>query len=152
MIEVGNVVPDFSLLGSDNNLHNLSDYRGKKVILYFYPRDNTPGCTTESCDFRDNHNKITNSNTVILGISKDSLASHAKFITKFDLPFILLSDEEKTVCNLFDVIKEKNMYGKKLLGIERSTFLIDENGVLIKEYRKVKVKGHVDSIIEEFFN
>lgn len=151
MIEVGNLVPDFSLIGSDNNLHNLSDYRGKKVILYFYPRDNTPGCTTESCDFRDNHKQITNSNTIILGISKDSLASHNKFITKFELPFILLSDEEKVVCNLFDVIKEKNMYGKKLFGIERSTFLIDENGILIKEYRKVKVKGHVDSILEEFF-
>lgn len=152
MIQVGSSVPDFSLIGSDNNLHTLSNYKGKKVILYFYPRDNTPGCTTESCDFRDRHKQITDSNTVILGISKDSLSSHNKFITKFDLPFILLSDEEKTVCNLFDVIKEKNMYGKKLLGIERSTFLIDENGILIKEYRKVKVKGHVDSIIEEFFN
>lgn len=152
MIEVGNLVPDFSLIGSDNNLHNLSDYRGKKVILYFYPRDNTPGCTTESCDFRDSHKQITDSNTIILGISKDSLASHNKFITKFELPFILLSDEEKVVCNLFNVIKEKNMYGKKLFGIERSTFLIDENGILIKEYRKVKVKGHVDSIMEEFFN
>lgn len=152
MIEIGSLVPDFSLIGSDNKLHNLSDYRGKKVILYFYPRDNTPGCTTEACEFRDNHKQITDSNAVILGISKDSLASHTKFITKFDLPFILLSDEEKTVCNLFDVIKEKNMYGKKVMGIERSTFLIDENGILIKEYRKVKVKGHVDSIIEEFCN
>ncbi len=152
MIEVGNSVPNFSLIGSDNNLHSLSDYKGKKVILYFYPRDNTPGCTTEACEFRDNNKQIIDSNTIILGISKDSLASHVKFITKFDLPFILLSDEEKTVCNLFDVIKEKNMYGKKVLGIERSTFLIDENGILIKEYRKVKVKGHVDSIIEEFFN
>jgi len=150
MIEIGSLVPDFSLIGSDNKLHNLSDYRGKKVILYFYPRDNTPGCTTEACEFRDNHKQITDSNAVILGISKDSLASHTKFITKFDLPFILLSDEEKTVCSLFDVIKEKNMYGKKVMGIERSTFLIDENGILIKEYRKVKVKGHVDSIIEEF--
>lgn len=152
MIEVGNSVPNFSLIGSDNNLHSLSDYKGKKVILYFYPRDNTPGCTTEACEFRDNNKQIIDSNTIILGISKDPLASHVKFITKFDLPFILLSDEEKTVCNLFDVIKEKNMYGKKVLGIERSTFLIDENGILIKEYRKVKVKGHVDSIIEEFFN
>ncbi|MBU3104457.1 peroxiredoxin [Clostridium gasigenes] len=152
MIEVGNLVPNFSLIGSDNNLHSLSDYKGKKVILYFYPRDNTPGCTTEACEFRDNNKQIIDSNTIILGISKDTLASHVKFITKFDLPFILLSDEEKTVCNLFDVLKEKNMYGKKVLGIERSTFLIDENGILIKEYRKVKVKGHVDSIIEEFFN
>lgn len=152
MIEVGSLVPDFSLIGSDNTLHNLSDYKGKKVILYFYPRDNTPGCTTESCDFRDNYKQIIDSNTIILGISKDSLASHIKFVTKYDLPFILLSDEEKTVCNMFDVIKEKNMYGKKLLGIERSTFLIDENGILIKEFRKVKVKGHVDSIIEELLN
>lgn len=152
MIEVGSLVPDFSLIGSDNTLHNLSDYKGKKVILYFYPRDNTPGCTTESCDFRDNYKQIIDSNTIILGISKDSLSSHIKFVTKYDLPFILLSDEEKTVCNMFDVIKEKNMYGKKLLGIERSTFLIDENGILIKEFRKVKVKGHVDSIIEELLN
>lgn len=149
MIQIGNLVPDFSLNGSDNKLHNLSDYRGKKVIVYFYPRDNTPGCTTEACDFRDNHKKFIDSNTVILGISKDSLSSHDKFITKYDLPFILLSDEEKVVCDLFDVIKEKNMYGKKVLGIERSTFLIDENGILLKEYRKVKVKGHVDSVIEE---
>ncbi|MGL5354351.1 MAG: thioredoxin-dependent thiol peroxidase [Clostridium sp.] len=149
MIEVGNLVPDFSLTGSDDKLHSLSDYRGKKVIVYFYPRDNTPGCTTEACEFRDNHKQFTDSNTVILGISKDSLASHNKFITKYDLPFILLSDEEKIVCDLFDVIKEKNMYGKKVLGIERSTFLIDENGILLKEYRKVKVKGHVDSVIEE---
>lgn len=152
MIEIGKLVPDFSLMGSDNKLHSLSDYRGKKVIIYFYPKDNTPGCTTEACEFRDNHKKIADSNTVVLGISKDSLASHTKFITKFDLPFILLSDEEKTVCSLFDVIKEKNMYGKKVMGIERSTFLIDENGILIKEYRKVRVKGHVDSIIEEFFS
>ena len=152
MIVVGNIVPNFSLIGSDNNLHSLSDYRGKKVILYFYSKDNTPSCTTEACEFRDNYKKIVDYNTVVLGISKDPLSSHSKFITKFDLPFILLSDEEKTVCTLFDVIKEKNIYGKKVLGIERSTFLIDENGILIKEYRKVKVKSHVDSIIEEFFN
>lgn len=149
MIEIGKLAPDFSLVGSDNKLHSLSDFRGKKVLLYFYPKDNTPGCTTEACDLRDNYKQITDSNTIILGISKDSLASHNKFITKFDLPFILLSDEEKIVCNDFDVIKEKNMYGKKVLGIERSTFLIDENGILVKEYRKVKVKGHVDLVIQE---
>src|SRR5690606_9409715 len=102
-----------------------SDYRGKKVILYFYPKDNTPGCTTEACDFRDNIKTINDLNTVVIGISKDSLNSHSKFIEKLNLPFILLSDEEKIVCELYDVIKEKNMYGKKVLGIERSTFIVD---------------------------
>ncbi len=117
------------------------------MILYFYPKDNTPGCTTEACDFRDNYNIIENKNTVVIGISKDNLNSHNKFISKFNLPFILLSDEEKEVCNLYGVIKEKNMFGKKVLGIERSTFIIDENGILIKEFRKVKVKGHIEEIL-----
>lgn len=148
MIEINKLAPDFKLMGSDNKEHSLSDYRGKKVILYFYPKDNTPGCTTEACDFRDNHDKISSSNTIVIGISKDSLSSHEKFINKFDLPFILLSDEEKEVCALYDVIKEKNMYGKKVLGIERSTFIIDENGILVKEFRKVRVKGHIDTILE----
>lgn len=148
-MEIGNLVPDFTLMGSDGKEHKLSDYRGKKVILYFYPKDNTPGCTTEACDFRDNIDKITNQNAIVLGISKDNLNSHNKFIEKFNLPFILLSDEDKIVCELYDVIKEKNMYGKKVLGIERSTFIIDENGYLIKEFRKVKVKGHIDAVLEE---
>ncbi|MGL5380017.1 peroxiredoxin [Clostridium sp.] len=148
MIEINKLAPDFKLMGSDNKEHSLSDYRGKKVILYFYPKDNTPGCTTEACDFRDNHDKISSSNTIVIGISKDSLSSHEKFINKFDLPFVLLSDEEKEVCALYDVIKEKNMYGKKVLGIERSTFIIDENGILITEFRKVRVKGHIDTVLE----
>ena len=147
MINVGELAPDFSLIGSDKKEHKLSDYRGKKVILYFYPKDNTPGCTTEACDFRDNYTTITDKNTVVLGISKDTLNAHDKFIAKFELPFILLSDEEKVVCSLYDVIKEKNMYGKKVLGIERSTFLIDENGILVKEFRKVKVKGHIEEVL-----
>ena len=146
-MEIGNLAPDFSLMGSDGKEHKLSDYRGKKVILYFYPKDNTPGCTTEACDFRDNINKIDTLNTVVLGVSKDNLNSHNKFIEKFNLPFLLLSDEEKVVCKLYDVIKEKNMYGKKVLGIERSTFIIDENGNLIKEFRKVKVKGHIEEVL-----
>ncbi|AYE34171.1 thioredoxin-dependent thiol peroxidase [Clostridium septicum] len=149
MIELGKLAPDFTLIGSDGNEHSLSDYRGKKVILYFYPKDNTPGCSTEACDFRDNNNEINNLNAIVIGISKDSLSSHNKFIEKFHLPFILLSDEEKAVCALYDVIKEKNMYGKKVLGIERSTFIINEEGILIKEFRKVKVKGHVEAVIEE---
>ncbi|MGG7060080.1 thioredoxin-dependent thiol peroxidase [Clostridium nigeriense] len=148
-MEVGNLVPDFTLSGSDGKKHKLSDYRGKKVVLYFYPKDNTPGCTTEACDFRDSINEIHNLNAIVLGISKDNLNSHNKFIEKFNLPFILLSDEEKVVCQLYDVIKEKNMYGKKVLGIERSTFIIDEEGKLKKEFRKVKVKGHVEQVLSE---
>lgn len=146
-MEIGNLAPDFSLMGSDGKEHKLSDYRGKKVILYFYPKDNTPGCTTEACDFRDNIKEISNLNAIVLGISKDNLNSHNKFIEKFNLPFLLLSDEEKAVCALYDVIKEKNMYGKKVLGIERSTFIIDESGNLIKEFRKVKVKGHIEEVL-----
>ena len=146
-MKIGNLAPDFTLMGSDGKEHKLSDYRGKKVVLYFYPKDNTPGCTTEACDFRDNINEIENLNAVVLGISKDNLNSHNRFIEKFSLPFILLSDEEKVVCELYDVIKEKNMYGKKVLGIERSTFIIDEEGNLIKEFRKVKVKGHIDEVL-----
>ena len=149
MLEVGKLAPDFTLMGSDGNEHKLSDYKGKKVILYFYPKDNTPGCTTEACDFRDHTNEIHDLNAIVIGISKDSLTSHNKFITKFNLPFILLSDEEKTVCALYDVIKEKNMFGKKVLGIERSTFIINEDGVLIKEFIKVKVKGHIEAVIDE---
>lgn len=147
-MELGKLAPDFTLVGSDGKEHKLSDYRGKKVILYFYPKDNTPGCSTEACDFRDNISEISDLNAIVLGISKDNLNSHNKFIQKFNLPFVLLSDEEKVVCKLYDVIKEKNMYGKKVLGIERSTFIIDENGIIINEFRKVKVKGHVDSLLE----
>lgn len=149
MVEINSVVPDFTLMGSDNQEHKLSEYRGKKVILYFYPRDNTPGCSTEACDFRDNNNTFINKNAIVIGISRDSLKSHAKFIEKFTLPFILLSDETEEVCNLFNVIKEKNMYGKKVMGIERSTFIINEEGILVKEYRKVKVKEHVSTILKD---
>ena len=149
MIEINCAVPDFTLMGSDNQEHKLSQYRGKKVILYFYPRDNTPGCSTEACNFRDSNDVFINKNAIIIGISRDSLKSHTKFIEKFNLPFILLSDEKEEVCNLFNVIKEKNMYGKKVMGIERSTFIIDENGVLVKEYRKVKVKEHINTILND---
>ncbi len=147
-MKLGSLAPDFNLIGSDGRDHKLSDYRGKKVILYFYPKDNTPGCTTEACDFRDNIKTINDLNTVVIGISKDSLNSHSKFIEKLNLPFILSSDEEKIVCELYDVIKEKNMYGKKVLGIERSTFIVDENGILVKEFRKVKVKDHIKEVLD----
>ncbi|SHK59390.1 peroxiredoxin Q/BCP [Clostridium cavendishii DSM 21758] len=146
-IEINKKAPEFSLIGSDNNIHKLTDYRGKKVILYFYPKDNTPGCTTEACDFKEYFENLKDLNAIVLGVSRDSLASHDKFISKLGLPFILLSDENEELCKLYDVIKEKNMYGKKVLGIERSTFIIDEDGILIKEFRKVKVKGHVEEIL-----
>ena len=149
MLEINALVPDFSLMGSDNNEYKLSEYRGKNIVLYFYPRDNTPGCSTEACDFRDNNNNFNDNNTVVIGISRDSLKSHNKFIEKFNLPFILLSDENEEVCNLFNVIKEKNMYGKKVMGIERSTFIINSDGILIKEYRKVKVKDHVNTVLND---
>ena len=149
MIEINCAVPDFTLRGYDNQEHKLSQYRGKKVILYFYPRDNTPGCSTEACNFRDSNDVFINKNAIIIGISRDSLKSHTKFIEKFNLPFILLSDEKEEVCNLFNVIKEKNMYGKKVFGIERSTFIINEEGILIKEYRKVKVKDHVSTVLKD---
>ena len=149
MIEINCAVPDFTLIGSDNQEHKLSQYRGKKVILYFYPRDNTPGCSTEACNFRDSNDVFINKNAIIIGISRDSLKSHTKFIEKFNLPFILLSDEKEEVCNLFNVIKEKNMYEKKVFGIERSTFIINEEGILVKEYRKVKVKDHVSTVLKD---
>lgn len=152
MVELNSMVPNFTLMGSDKIEHSLDEFRGKKVILYFYPRDNTPGCSTEACDFRDNLQTLLDMNAIVLGVSRDSLKSHDRFIEKFNLPFILLSDEEEKLCNLFNVIKEKNMYGKKVMGIERSTFIIDENGILVKEYRKVKVKEHVTAIVDDLKN
>ncbi|MCI1945203.1 thioredoxin-dependent thiol peroxidase [Clostridium luticellarii] len=146
-IELDKKAPDFSLTGSDKKNHKLSDYLGKKVILYFYPKDNTPGCSKEACSFRDNMESINNLNAVILGVSRDSLDSHDKFIDKLNIPFILLSDSEEKVCNLYGVLKEKNMFGKKKIGIERSTFVIDENGIIKKIFRKVKVDGHIDAIM-----
>lgn len=147
ILEKGMEAPDFTLMGSDNKEHKLSDYRGKKVILYFYPKDNTPGCSTQAQNFRDYHKEFTEKNTIILGVSRDSLKSHEKFITKYDLPFVLLSDEAEEVCNLYNVMKEKTMFGKKVFGIERSTFLIDEDGKITDIYRKVKVAGHVESLL-----
>ena len=146
LIEEGLKAQDFKLLGSDKKEHKLSDYINKKVILYFYPKDNTPGCSREAQDFKESIKDFTDNNTIIIGISRDSIKSHDKFIEKYDLPFLLLSDEEETVCNLYGVLKEKTMFGKKCFGIERSTFLIDENGIIKKIYRKVKVAGHVDEL------
>ena len=121
--------------------------RGQNVVLYFYPKDSTPGCTTEGQDFRDQHKAFTKANTVVFGISRDSIRSHENFKSKQNFPFDLLSDSEEEVCKLFDVIKPKNMYGREVIGVERSTFLIDAAGKLRREWRKVKVAGHVDEVL-----
>lgn len=126
---------------------NFADLKGKKVIIYFYPKDNTPGCTCEGEDFRDAHKKFLKENTVIVGVSRDSVKSHEKFQSQFEFPFTLLSDSEEALCNAFGVIKDKTMYGKPVRGIERSTFLYDEKGKLAKEWRKVKVEGHVAEVL-----
>lgn len=131
--------------------YTLADFKGQKVVLYFYPKDNTSGCTQEACDFRDNMNRITSIATVI-GVSPNDIKSHKKFKEKQDLNFILLSDTEHTLSEAFGVWKEKSMYGKKYMGIERSTFILDENGNIIQEWRKVKVNGHVDEILKYLNN
>ena len=147
-LQLNQVVPNFKCNVTSDNQISLKDLRGKKVVLYFYPKDNTPGCTTESIEFNGLLKEFSKMNTLIFGISRDSLASHEKFKQKYDFSFELISDEDESVCNLFDVIKEKNLYGRKYLGIERSTFLIDEKGKLIAEWRKVKAKGHAQSILD----
>ena len=144
----GKPVPDFTLPATGGKDISLSDFRGKNVVIYFYPKDSTPGCTTEGQDFRDSINTFRRRKTVILGISRDSIKSHENFKAKQEFPFELLSDAEEHACRLFDVIKEKNMYGRKVLGIERSTFLIDAEGVLRREWRKVALKGHVEEVLE----
>ena len=142
------VVGDFSAAATGDKKIRLKELRGQKVVIYFYPKDSTPGCTLEGQDFRDLHTKFRRAKTVILGVSKDSIASHDKFKTKQKFPFDLLSDEDGKLCEKFDVIKEKNMYGRKFMGIERSTFLIDADGKLRREWRKVKVKGHATEVLD----
>ncbi len=139
-------VPAFSCLCTPEQKIKLSDFKGKKLILYFYPKDNTPGCTTEGQDFQATLTKFKRAGAIVFGVSRDSLSSHNKFKEKFNFKFELISDPDEALCKLFDVIKMKNMYGKKVRGIERSTFLIDEKGVLRKEWRKVKVKEHVEEV------
>ena len=146
--KLGRVIPKLKLQATGDQQIDLKDLRGKNVVIYFYPKDSTPGCTTEGLVFSANHAKFKRANTVILGVSRDTVASHEKFKAKQDFKFDLLSDTEETACAIFDVIKEKNMYGRKVMGIERSTFLIDEKGKLIKEWRKIKVKGHADEVLE----
>lgn len=147
-VEVGKVAVDFTLENQDAKAISLSDFKGKNVVLYFYPKDMTPGCTTQACDFRDNYKAFAALNTVVLGISPDPIERHIKFIGKHDLPFDLLADVEKEVAELYDVWKLKKLFGKEYYGVERSTFIIDANGVIQKEYRKVKVKDHIQETLD----
>ena len=147
MVKEGNKAPAFTLPGDDGQKHKLSDYQGKKVVLYFYPKDSTPGCTTEACDFRDNMAKLKRKGVVVFGVSKDSLASHEKFRAKHDLNFTLLSDEDTKVHQKYGAWGEKNMYGKKKMGIIRTTVVIGPNGKVQKVFPKVRVKGHVDAVL-----
>ena len=147
MIKEGNKAPDFSATDQNGKKIKLSSFRGKKnVVLYFYPKDMTPGCTTEACDFRDHFKKFKS--TEILGVSIDSPERHQKFIEKYDLPFTLVSDVDQKVVNKYGVWQEKKLYGKKFMGIVRSTFIIDKSGVVRKIFPKVKVKGHIDEVLE----
>lgn len=148
-IEVGKKAPDFKLPASNGETVKLSDYRGKKVVLYFYPKDNTPTCTQQACDFRDAYPAMLDSNTVVLGISPDPVKSHEKFIGKQSLPFLLLSDENHKVCEKYGVWQMKKLYGREYMGVVRSTFLINEKGKLVREWRGVKIKGHVQQVADE---
>lgn len=147
-MEIGKKVPAFKAPATSETTVQLTKLKGKKIILYFYPKDDTSGCTREGEDFRDNYKKFRRAGVEIFGISRDSLKSHEKFKDKYDFPFELISDEDEELCSLFDVMKMKSMYGKKYRGIERSTFVIDDKGKLAKEWRKVKVPGHVDEVLE----
>jgi len=147
-VMLGRVVPDFELPATGGEAISLASLKGKNIVIYFYPKDNTPGCTLEGQDFRDQHAEFAKFNTVILGVSRDSLGSHEKFKKEQNFSFDLLSDSDETLSKLFEVIKLKNMYGKEVMGIERSTFVIDKQGVLRKEWRKVKVEGHVAEVLE----
>ena len=141
-------VPDFSAAMTGEQTFKLSDYHGKNIVLYFYPKDNTPGCTTEAMQFRDLHQEFQQKNTLIFGISRDSIRSHEGFKAKLGLPFELIADPDETLCAMFNVMKMKNMYGKQVRGIERSTFVIDAAGTLVKEWRGVKVPSHVEEVLE----
>ena len=147
-VTLGQPIPDFAVQATSKTLIKRSDLMGHKVVLFFYPKDNTPGCTSECQAFRDLYQQFQDSDTLIFGISKDSLTTHENFRTKHHFPFELISDTDETLCNLFGVIKLKQMYGKEYMGIERSTFLIDSNGILQHEWRKVRIKGHVEDVLQ----
>lgn len=146
-VKTGAKISNFTRPATGNQNISLSDLKGKNVVLYFYPKDNTPGCTTEGQDFRDRIKDFENANTVVLGVSRDSLKKHENFKAKHSFPFELLSDVDESLCSQFDVIRLKKLYGKEYMGIDRSTFLIDSEGKLAKEWRSVKVKGHVEEVL-----
>lgn len=145
-VTVGKSVPDFTLPATDGEFR-LSDHRGAPLVLYFYPRDNTPGCTVESQEFGLAHAKFKRAGAKVFGVSRDKLSAHHRFKAKYEFPFELIADETETVCKMFEVMKDKTMFGKKVRGIQRSTFVLDKNGVLLKEWRKVKIPGHVDEVL-----
>ena len=146
---VGKTVPDAEIQATGGKVRRLRHLKGKFTVLYFYPKDNTSGCTLEGQDFRDHYDRLRKLKTVVYGISRDSLASHEKFKAKYKFPFELIADEDEELCRLFDVIREKSLYGRKYLGVDRSTFILDKGGVLRRELRGVKVKGHVEDVIGE---
>ncbi|GJQ61220.1 MAG: peroxiredoxin [Melioribacteraceae bacterium] len=148
MLEEGKKAPEFTLPDGDGNMVSLTDFKGKKVVLYFYPKDNTKGCTQEACDFRDTHPEFEKIDAVVLGMSPDPVKSHKKFADKYELPFTLLADENKEVLEKYGVWKEKSMYGRKYMGVERTTIVIDEEGNIKKVFAKVKVGGHVDEVLK----
>ena len=149
MLEVGTKAPDFTLPDQNGNMHSLSDYRGKKVILYFYPKDNTPGCTKQACGFADRYPQFIEKGAVVLGISKDSVASHKKFEEKYGLPFTILSDPELVAIQAYDVWQEKKNYGKTYMGVVRTTYLIDEEGKIAKAFDKVKAADNPEQMLGE---
>ncbi|MCK4665467.1 thioredoxin-dependent thiol peroxidase [Candidatus Dependentiae bacterium] len=148
-LQQGDTAPDFELEDSNGNKIKLSDYRGQYIVLYFYPKDNTPGCTREACDFRDEIEEFSKLNALILGISFDPIDSHKQFKAKFGLPFRLLSDIDKFVAEKYEVFGEKKLYGRKLFGIIRSTFIIDPEGIIVKIWKKVKLKGHIEEVLTD---
>jgi peroxiredoxin Q/BCP len=147
-LEIGNQAPEFSVLNQNSETIALDQFKGKKVVLYFYPKDDTPGCTAEACDLRDNHQRFLDAGYVILGVSPDEPKKHQKFITKFELPFDLLADTEQTVANAYGVWVEKSMYGRKYMGMARTTFIIDENGIITDIIEKVDTKAHTKQILK----
>lgn len=149
MLEVGTKAPDFTLLNQDGAEVSLSNYRGQKVILYFYPRDNTPGCTKQACGFAEKYPHFQELGAVVLGVSKDTVASHKKFEQKYNLPFILISDPDLIAIQAYDVWKEKNMYGKKVMGVVRTTYLINEEGIIEKAFGKVKPADNPQQMLDE---
>ena len=147
MLKIGDKAPDFTLLSDSGSKVSLKDFRGQNLVLYFYPKADTPGCTKESCEFRDAAQRFTKANTVIVGVSPDPTGAQAKFKQKFDLPFVLLADVDHQAAEAYGVWKEKSMYGKKYMGVERTTFVIDPNGVIKKIFPKVKVEGHAEEVL-----